>query len=110
MFSLSLSHSLSLPPLIDCAMAPKRKSTPGRNPLQGSNSSSSSNPIPPLHVQFRDEKAQQDFLENFQKHDVHLERHVVLSDFSDTPPPGVIRTRDWESLMEEPLRCPIVFV
>ena len=108
-----LSHSLSLslsPPRIDYTMASKPKSTPSRNPLQGSNSSSFSNPIPPLHVQFHDGKAQQDFLKNFQKHSIHPERHVVLSDFSDTPPPDVIRTRDWDSLMEEPLRCPIVFV
>ena len=49
-FSLSLSW-------IDCAMVPKaHKSTLGWNPLQGS-SSSSSDPIPPLHVWFHDEKA-----------------------------------------------------
>ena len=42
--------------LIDCAMAPKSKSTPAWNPL-GSESSSSSDPFPPLHIQFRDGKA-----------------------------------------------------
>ena len=53
--SLSLSHSLSLS-WIDYTMAPKvRKSTLARNPL--SSGSSSSAPIPSLHVQFRDEKA-----------------------------------------------------
>ena len=54
--SLSLSDRLR--------MAPKRKSTPARNPF-GSRSSSSNPPVPPLHVRFRDWKAQQDFLENF---------------------------------------------
>jgi len=88
-------------------MAPKRKSTPARNPLGFRPSSSDT---PPLHVRFRDGKAQQDFLENFQRRGVHLERHVILSDFFDTPLLGVIRTRGWESLCEMPLRCPIVFI
>ena len=89
-------------------MTPKvRKSIPGQNPLQGSDSSSS-DPIPPLHVWFHDGKAQKDFLENFQKCGVHLERHVILLDFSDTPLPTVIRTLGWESLLKSPLRCPIV--
>ena len=77
---------------INYAMAPKaRKSTLGRNPLRGSNSSSS-NPIPPLHIWLRDEKAQNDFLENFQKCGVHLECQVILSDFFNTLLPSVIRT------------------
>ena len=63
------------------------KSTPARNPL---GSRSSSNLILPLHVRFRDGKAQQDFLEKFKKRGVHLEYHIVLSDFSDTPLPMVI--------------------
>ena len=73
-FSLSLSLSLSL---IDCAMAPKaHKSISARNPLGFG--SSSPDPIPPLHIWFHDGRAQKDFLENFQKHGVHLERHIVL--------------------------------
>ena len=80
-------------------MAPKaRKSTPSQNPLQGF-SSSSSDPIPPPHVQFHDENARKDFLENFQKHGVHLEHHVILSNFSDNPLPTVIQTRGRESLL-----------
>ena len=64
--SLSLSLSLFLS-WIDCAMAPKaRKSTPARNHFPGSGPSSSDH-VPPLDVQFCDEKAQKDFLENFQK-------------------------------------------
>ena len=89
--SLSLSISLSLS-LIDCAMVPKAcKSTPAWNPL--GSGSSSSNPIPSLHVWFRDEKAWKDFLENSQKHGIHLKCHVILLDFSDTSLPFVIRTR-----------------
>ena len=62
LFSFSLSLSLTN----KLRMAPKvRKSTPGQNPLQGSGSSSSSDPLPPLHVWFHDEKACWDFSENF---------------------------------------------
>ena len=108
MCSLSLSLSLSLSQ-INCAMAPKaRKSTPTRNP-PGSGSSSF-DPIPPFHVWFRDEKARKDFLENFQKHGVHPECHVIQLDFADTPFSSIIWTRGWESLLESPLRCPIVFI
>ena len=82
----------SLSPLDRLRMAPKHKSTPARNPL-GSRSSSSNPPVPPLHVRFHNGKAQQDFLENFQKRGVHPKHHVVLSDFSNTPLPVVIRTR-----------------
>ena len=105
MCSLSLS-----PTLIDCAMAPKAcKSTMARNSL-GSGSSSSSYPIPLLHVRFRDEKAQNDFLENFQKHGIHLERQVILSDFFNTPLFSVIRIYGCKSLLERPIRCPMVFI
>ena len=83
----SLSLSLSL--LDRLRMAPKCKSTPAQNPLGFGSSSSDT---PPLHVQFRDRKTQQDFLENFQKRGVHPECHVILLDFSNTPLPGVIQT------------------
>ena len=63
------------------------------NPLQFSGSSSSSDPLVLFHIRFRDEKAKMDFFENFQKHVVHLERQVILSDFVDTPLPVVIL--DW---------------
>ena len=46
----------------------------------------------------------------FQKRGVPMERHIVLSNFSDTPLPGVIWTQGWDSLMEELLRCPIIFI
>ena len=58
---LCLSLSLSLADSL--RMAPKRKSTPSRNPLR-SEASSSSDPTP-SHVRFHDDKARQDFSENF---------------------------------------------
>ena len=100
--SLSLSNRLR--------MAPKRKSNSTRNPFCSKSSSASDLPVPPLHVWFHDEKIHQDFSKNFSKHGSHLEHHVILSDFSDTPLPDVIHTRGWESLYEIPLRCPIVFI
>ena len=103
---LSLSLSLSL--LHRLCMALKHKSTPAWNPL-GFGSSSSSD-TPHLQVWFHDVKAHQDFLENFQRWGVHLEHHVILSDFSNTPLPCVIRTWGWESLCEIPLRYLIMFI
>ena len=74
-------------------MAPKhRKSTLAQNPLHGSRLSSSLPPVP-SHIRFRDEKAKTDFFENFQVRGVHPERQVILSDFSDTMLPDVIRTQ-----------------
>ena len=64
--SLSLSDRLR--------MAPKaRKSTLARNPL--GSGSSSFDPIPPLHVQFCDGKAQKDFLKNF----IDFPSHFITS-------------------------------
>ena len=68
-------------------MAPKRKTTPSRNPLH---SGASSFDPTPLHVQFRDEKARQDFLKNFSKCGIHSESHIILLDFFDTALPTVI--------------------
>ena len=91
-------------------MAPKHKSTPTRNPFHSWSSSFSDPLIPSLHVKFRDEKAHQDFFENFSKRGIHLERHVILSDFSNTPLPDGIHTWGWESLWEIPLRCPTMLI
>ena len=102
-FSLFLSLSL-----IDCTIAPKQhKSTPARNPLQGSESSSS---FHYSYIQFRDEKAQKDFSRNFQKCGVHSECKVILSDFSKTLLPEVIWIQDQKSLLERPTRRAIVFI
>ena len=100
--SLSLSHKLR--------MEPKHKSNPTRNPSHSWSSSSFDLPVPPFHVRFRDEKAHQDFSENFSKRGVHPEHHMILSNFAGTPLPDVIHTQGWESLCEIPLRCPIVFI
>ena len=107
-YVLSLSLSLSQ---INCTMAPKAcKSTPAGNLLQGFESSSSFDPPILFHVRFHDEKTQKNFLENFQKCGVHLECQVILLDFVDIPLPAIIRTQGWESLLERPMRCPIVFI
>ena len=74
-------------------MAPKvRKSTLAWNPLQGFRSSSSFDPLVPLHIQFHDKKARNDFLESFWKRGIHLKHQVILLDFADTPLPAVMRT------------------
>ena len=69
--SLSLTHSLR--------MVPKYKTTLSQIPLHSR--ASSSDPTP-LHVRFHDEKAYQDFSENFSKRGLHSERHMILSNFS----------------------------
>ena len=65
--------SLSPPHTLVYSMAPKRKSTPSRNPLRSGASSSSSSPSDPTpsHLPFRDEKAKSDFLENFSRRGIH---------------------------------------
>ena len=98
-FSVSLSLSLSL--LDSQHMAPKR------NPLRSR--TSYSNPTS-LHIQFRDEKAHKDFSENFSNRGIHLECHVVLSDFSNIALPTVIHSQGWESLCEILMRCPTVII
>ena len=78
---LSLSLSLSLSLALACSMAPKCKSTPSWNPLRSGASSSS--PFDPTlsHVQFHDDKARKDFLENFFRWGIHLERQVIYRIF-----------------------------
>ena len=88
-------------------MAPKRKTTMSQNPLHSEASSSDSTPF---HVRFHDEKACQDFSDNFSKHDIHSEFHVILSDFFDTTLLTVIHRRGWESLCEIPVSCPSVII
>ena len=107
MFSVSLPLSLSLSLSDSLRMAPKCKSTSSRNPLRSG--TSSSDPTP-LHVRFRDEKVRKDFSKNFAKHGIHSERHVVLSNFSNTTLPTVIHSQGWESLYEIPVRCPTMII
>ena len=92
-------------------MAPKRKSTPSYNPLHSGASSSSSPSDPtPSHVQFCDEKAKPDFLENFSWRGIHSERHVVLLDFFNTDLPTTIHSRGWESFCGVLVTCPSVII
>ena len=44
-------------------------------------------------TRFHDKKAKMDFFENFFRRGIHLERQVILSDFSDTELPIVIHSR-----------------
>ena len=79
--SLSLSHS--------SRMAPKHKTTLSQNPFLSWTSCSN---LTPLSIRFCDVKARQDFFENFSKHGIHSECHVILSYFSDTALPIVIHS------------------
>ena len=81
--------SLSLSLLDRLRMALKCKSASVQNPLHFESSSSN---LPSTHVRFCDEKAHQDFSDNFYKRGVYLERHMILSDFANTTLPDVIYT------------------
>ena len=50
------------------------------------------------------------FSENFSWQGIHLERQVVLSDFSDIDLPTVIYNRSWESLCGIPVTCHFVII
>ena len=89
-------------------MAPKRKSTPTRNPLHFG-ASSSSGPSP-SNVRFHDDDAFKAFSENFSRRGIHLERQVVLSDFVDTDLPSIIHSKGWESLCDVPVTYPLVLI
>ena len=84
---LSLSLPLLLVTLV-VSMAPKRKSTPSRNPFH-SRASSSSDPTP-ISVRFHDDNAYKAFSENFSWWGIHSERQVILADFADIDLPDVI--------------------
>ena len=90
------------------SMAPKRKSTPARNPFHSSASSSSD--FAPLSLQFRDDDAYKAFLENFSRHGIHFECQIILVDFDDTDLPTVIHSRGWESLCDVSVTCPLVLI
>ena len=101
---------LSLSLLVSCSMAPKRKSTPSQNPLRSGASSSSLVDLTPSSIRFHEDKAQNDFSENFSQRGIYLECQVVLSDFSDTDLPIVIYSWGWESLYGIPITCPSVII
>ena len=85
LFWLSLScPSLFLFTLV-VSMAPKRKSTPARNPLYSGASSSSNHA--PLSLRFRNDDAHKAFMENFSRRGIHSERRVILGHFANTDLP-----------------------
>ena len=90
------------------SMAPKRKSTPARNPLHSSSFSSSGSA--PLSLRFCDDDAHKAFSENFSRCGIHSERPVILADFTDTDFPTVIHSWGWETLCDVSVTCPLMFV
>ena len=90
------------------SMAPKCKSTLGRNPLH-SGASSSSDPMP-SNIRFCDEDARKAFLENFSRRGVHSECQVILVDFANTDLPTIIHSREWESLCDVLVTCPLMLI
>ena len=90
------------------SVAPKRKSTPARNPLR-SDASLSTDPSP-SNVRFRDDDALKEFSENFFRRGIHSEHQVILSDFADTDFPSIIHSRGWKSLCDVPVTCPLVLI
>ena len=90
------------------SIAPKRKSTPARNPLHFGASSSSDSA--PLSLRFHDDDAHKAFSENFSRRGVHSERQVILVDFAATDLPTVIHSREWESLCDITVTCPLVLI
>ena len=63
-----------------------------------------------LLPRFHDEKAQDDFFENFSDRAIHSKRQVILFDFPDTLLPGDFSFQGWASLSEKPLMCPDMFI
>ena len=87
-------------------MAPK-KSIPSKNLTSRRGFSSSSSPSILDSVRFHDEKAKQDFYDNFSDWAIHSERQIILSNFLDTPLPSVLSYRGWASLGEIPKGVPV---
>ena len=110
-FGTFLIASFSLPLFLFTlvvSMAPKHKSTPARNPLRSGASSSSDSA--PFSLWFHDDDAHKAFSENFSRRGVHLERQVILADFTDTNLPTIIHSREWESLCDVLVTCPLVLI
>ena len=87
------------------SMAPKRKSTLAQNPLHSNASLSSDSAL--LSLRLRDADA---FSENFSRRGVHSKCQVILADFADTDLPTIIHSREWESLCDVPITCPLVLI
>ena len=89
-------------------MAPKRKSTPARNLLHSDASTSSVHA--PLSLRFHNNDAHKAFTENFSRRGIHSEHRVILGHFADTDLSTIIHNREWESLCDEPITCPLVLI
>ena len=63
-----------------------------------------------MSLRFRDNDAHKAFSENFSKWGVHLEHQVILADFVDTELPTIIHSREWESLYDIPVTCPLLLI
>ena len=107
LFWLSLFLSLFLLTLV-VSMAPKRKSTLAWNPLHSCASSSFNHA--PFSLHFCNVDAHMEFTENFSLLGIHSERWVILGHFVDTDLPTIIHSREWESLCDEPVTCPLVLI
>ena len=90
------------------SMTPKHKSTPARNPFCSGASSSSDSA--PFSLWFCDDDAHKAFLENFSRRGVHSECQVILVDFADIDLPTIIHSREWESLCDVSVTCPLVLI
>ena len=89
-------------------MVPKRKSTPARNPFHFGASTSFDHA--PLSFRFRNDDAHKAFTEKFSQRGIHSERRVILGHFADTDLLTVIHSREWESLCDELITCPLVLI
>ena len=110
-FGTFLIVSFSLPLFLFTlvmSMAPKRKSTPARNPLHSGVFSSSDST--PLSLWFHDDDAHKAFSENFSRWGVHSKCQVILVDFADTDLSTIIHSLEWESLCDVLVTPPLVLI
>ena len=63
-----------------------------------------------LSLRFYDDDAHKSFSENFSRRSVHLERQVLLVDFTNTDLLTVIHSREWESLYDVSITCPLMLI
>ena len=66
--------------------------------------------ILPLSLWFCDDDAHKAFSENFSRRVVHSERQVILADFADIDLLTIIHSREWESLCDVSVTCPLVLI
>ena len=66
--------------------------------------------ILPLSLRFRDDDAHKAFSENFSRRGVYSECQVILANFTNTDLPTVIHSREWESLCDVLVTCPLVLI